>query len=78
MPRVPAGASGRRASTRCRMFSVRSCSPAEMKILIAGDLVAAVRRGLGLGAHEAEIGAALRLGQAHGAGDQLPSTSPGR
>ena len=34
MPRVPAGASGRRASTRCTMFSVRSCSPAEMKILV--------------------------------------------
>ncbi len=30
-PPVPGGASGVRASTRCRMFSVRSCSPAEMK-----------------------------------------------
>jgi hypothetical protein len=32
MPLLPAGASGRRASTRCTMFSARSCSPAEMKI----------------------------------------------
>ncbi len=28
------GASGMRASTRWMMFSVRSCSPAEMKILL--------------------------------------------
>ena len=34
MPRLPSGASGRRASTRCTMFSVRSCSPALMKILV--------------------------------------------
>ena len=34
MPRVPLGASGRRASTRCTMFSVRSCSPEVMKILV--------------------------------------------
>jgi len=34
MPRVPAGASGSLASTRCTMFSVRSWSPAEMKILV--------------------------------------------
>ena len=34
MPRVPGGASGRRASTMCTMFSVRSCSPLEMKILV--------------------------------------------
>ncbi len=34
MPRVPAGASGSRASTRCTMFCVRSCSPALMKILV--------------------------------------------
>ena len=33
----------------------------------AGDAIAAVRHRLGLGADEAEIGAALRLGQAHGA-----------
>ncbi len=32
-PLGPAGASGRRHSTRCTMFSVRSCSPPEMKIL---------------------------------------------
>ena len=34
MPRLPSGASGVRASTRWMMFSVRSCSPAEMKILV--------------------------------------------
>ncbi len=34
MPRVPGGPSGNRASTRWMMFSVRSCSPAEMKILV--------------------------------------------
>ena len=34
MPFTPSGASGRRARTRCTMFSVRSCSPAEMKILL--------------------------------------------
>ncbi|MNJ57889.1 hypothetical protein D3C77_535000 [compost metagenome] len=34
MPRVPWGASGRRASTMWMMFSVRSCSPLEMKILV--------------------------------------------
>ncbi len=34
MPRTPDGASGKRASTRCTMFSVRSCSPAEMKIFV--------------------------------------------
>ncbi|MNY56693.1 hypothetical protein D3C86_1927990 [compost metagenome] len=34
MPLVPCGASGRRASTRWMMFSARSCSPAEMKILV--------------------------------------------
>jgi hypothetical protein len=33
-PLVPGGASGSRASTRWTMFSVRSCSPAEMKILL--------------------------------------------
>ncbi len=32
MPFVPSGAPSMRASTRCTMFSVRSCSPAEMKI----------------------------------------------
>ena len=32
MPLLPSGASGRRASTRCTMFSDMSCSPAEMKI----------------------------------------------
>ena len=32
IPFTPFGASGIRASTRWMMFSVRSCSPAEMKI----------------------------------------------
>ena len=32
MPRVPGGASGSRASTRCSVFAVRSCSPQVMKI----------------------------------------------
>ena len=32
MPLMPAGAPSMRASTRWTMFSVRSCSPAEMKI----------------------------------------------
>ena len=34
MPLVPAGAPSMRASTRWTMFSERSCSPAEMKILV--------------------------------------------
>ncbi len=34
MPLVPCGASGRRASTRWMMLADRSCSPAEMKILV--------------------------------------------
>ena len=34
MPLMPFGASGSRASTRWMMFSVRSCSPAEMKIFV--------------------------------------------
>ena len=34
IPFTPGGASGSRASTRWMMFSVRSCSPAEMKILL--------------------------------------------
>jgi hypothetical protein len=34
IPRVPAGESGRRASTMWMIFSVKSCSPAEMKILV--------------------------------------------
>ena len=65
---MPAGASGRRASTRWTMFSARSCSPAEMKILVPVMLVAAVGLRLGLGAQQAEVGAAVRLGQAHRAG----------
>ena len=38
MPFEPAGESGRRASTRWTMFSVMSCSPAEMKILLPVSL----------------------------------------
>ncbi|MNY70493.1 hypothetical protein D3C86_2086320 [compost metagenome] len=34
MPLGPAGASGSLASTRWMMFSVRSCSPPVMKILL--------------------------------------------
>ncbi len=34
MPRVPAGAPGRRARTMWMMFSVRSCSPDEMKTFV--------------------------------------------
>ena len=34
MPLMPGGASGIRASTKWMMLSVRSCSPAEMKILL--------------------------------------------
>ena len=33
-PLMPVGAPSIRASTRCTMFSVRSCSPPEMKILV--------------------------------------------
>ena len=36
--------------------------------LVAGDPVAAIRLWFGLGAHQAQVGAAVRLGQAHGAG----------
>jgi len=34
MPFTPSGASGRRASTRCTMFSAMSCSPKVMKIFV--------------------------------------------
>jgi hypothetical protein len=34
IPLMPGGASGSLASTRWTMLSVRSCSPAEMKILV--------------------------------------------
>ncbi|MNH37477.1 hypothetical protein D3C79_983870 [compost metagenome] len=34
IPLGPAGASGNRANTRCTIFSVRSCSPPVMKILV--------------------------------------------
>ena len=36
--------------------------------LVAGDPVAAVGLRFGLGAHQAQVGAAMRFGQAHGAG----------
>ena len=36
--------------------------------LVAGDAVAAIRLQFGLGAHQAQVGAAMGLGQAHGAG----------
>ena len=68
MPLVPAGAPSMRASTRWTMFSARSCSPAEMKILVPVDRVGAVAVRHGLGLEQAEIGAAMRLGEVHGAG----------
>ena len=37
------------------------------KNFVAGDAVAAIGLGFGLGAHQAQIGTAMRLGQAHGA-----------
>ena len=68
MPLVPAGASGRRASTRCRMFSARSCSPAVMKILVPVSAKLPSGCGSALVLQDAQVGAAVRLGQAHGAG----------
>jgi hypothetical protein len=50
------------------MFSARSCSPAADEDLLAGDAVAAIGLRLGLAAQQAQVGAAVRLGQAHGAG----------
>ncbi len=50
------------------MFSARSCSPELMKIFAAGDLVAAIGLRLGLAAQQAQVGAAMGLGQAHRAG----------
>ena len=35
---------------------------------VARDFVGAIGQGFGLGAHQAQIGAAMRLGQAHGTG----------
>ena len=67
MPRVPAGASGSFARTRWTMFSVRSCSPALMKILVPSTRKLPSSGRHGPGADQAEVGAALRLGQAHGA-----------
>ena len=65
MPLVPGGAPSMRASTRWMMFSARSCSPAEMKILVPEIAVGAVAIGHGLRLDQAEIGAAMRLGQVH-------------
>jgi hypothetical protein len=50
------------------MFSTMSCSPAEMKILAPVILYVPSALRLGLGAQQAEVGAAVRLGQAHRAG----------
>jgi hypothetical protein len=61
-PLIPAGAPCARARPRWRMFAGRD------EDLRAGDLVAAVRLFHRLGAREPEIGAAMRLGQVHGAG----------
>jgi len=47
MPLMPARI-GSRVSTRWRMFVVRSCSPAEMKILVPDILVGALARRLAL------------------------------
>jgi hypothetical protein len=56
------------------MFSARSCSPKVIQILVPGEPVA-VAVGHGAGGDEAEVGAALGLGEAHGArplaGDEL-------
>ena len=68
MPLVPCGAPSMRASTRWTMFSARSCSPAEMKILVPVMRVGAVAVRHGLGPEQAEIRAAMGLGQVHGAG----------
>ncbi len=50
------------------MLSVRSCSPAEMKILVPVILKLPSACTHRLGAEQAEVGAAMRLGQVHGAG----------
>ena len=56
------------------MFSAMSCSPNVMKIFVPGDAVV-VALGNGPRAHLREIGAGLRLGQAHRArplaGDEI-------
>ena len=47
------------------MLSVRSCSPPEMKILVPLTRYAVAMRH-GLGAHQPQVAAGVRLGQAHG------------
>ena len=75
MPRVPCGASGRRARTRWTILSARSWSPIGDEDLLPGDPVAAVAFGHGPRLERADVGARLRLGQVHRAGpfagDQL-------
>ncbi len=68
MPFTPAGAPSIRASTRWMMLSARSCSPAEMKIFwpVMAKEPSSLRVARGL--DQAEIGAAMRLGQVHRAG----------
>ncbi len=68
MPLVPSGAPSIRASTRWTMFSVEIVLARGDEDLGAGDGVAAVGVGRGPGAEQPEVGAALRLGQVHGAG----------
>ena len=67
MPRVPAGAPSMRASTRWMMFSAQVVLAGRDPDLLAADLVGAVACGHRLGAHQAQVGAALRLGEVHGA-----------
>jgi uncharacterized spore protein YtfJ len=49
------------------MFSVRSCSPPVMKILLP-LMRTAIGLGFGAGADQPQVGAGVGLGQAHGAG----------
>ena len=67
-PLMPAGAPSMRASTRWMMFSVEIVLAGRDEDLGARDLVAAVGLLDRLGAQQAEIRAALRLGEVHGAG----------
>src|SRR5271156_5928856 len=68
MPLVPAGAPSMRARTRWMMVSAKACSPGEKEDFLAGEGVRAVRLLVGARLDEAEVGAALRLGQVHRAG----------
>jgi hypothetical protein len=60
--------SGIFAITMWMMLSVRSWSPPEMKIFVPVSLIGAVRLLDGARFHQAQIGAAIGLGQAHRAG----------